>query len=84
MAIFLFWLWLLALSLLVGGEVNAQLEGVRDEADNLAKEAEAIEAAAAEIAAAAKINDRDLYSGENTIGYVTVTIPPSGCGNESP
>lgn len=55
-AIFLFWLWLLALSLLVGGEVNAQLEGVRDEADNLAKEAEAIEAAAAEIAAAAKIS----------------------------
>jgi membrane protein len=31
-AIFLFWLWLLALSLLVGGEVNAQLEGVRDDA----------------------------------------------------
>jgi membrane protein len=30
-AIFLFWLWLLALSLLVGGEVNAQLEGVRDD-----------------------------------------------------
>ena len=29
-AIFLFWLWLLALSILVGGEVNAQLEGVRE------------------------------------------------------
>jgi membrane protein len=28
-AIFLFWLWLLSLSLLVGGEVNAQLDGVR-------------------------------------------------------
>jgi membrane protein len=31
-AIFMFWLWLLALSLLVGGEVNAQLEGIRDAA----------------------------------------------------
>lgn len=29
-AIFMFWLWLLALSILVGGEVNAQLEGVRE------------------------------------------------------
>ncbi|HVY45452.1 MAG TPA: YhjD/YihY/BrkB family envelope integrity protein, partial [Minicystis sp.] len=29
-AIFMFWLWLLALILLVGGEVNAQLEGVRE------------------------------------------------------
>lgn len=28
-AIFLLWLWLLALALLVGGEVNAQLDGVR-------------------------------------------------------
>jgi membrane protein len=28
-AIFLIWLWLLALALLVGGEVNAQLDGVR-------------------------------------------------------
>jgi membrane protein len=31
-AIFLFYLWLLALALLVGGEVNAQLDGLRDQA----------------------------------------------------
>jgi membrane protein len=30
-AIFLFWLWLLAMALLVGGEVNAQLDGLRAE-----------------------------------------------------
>jgi membrane protein len=29
-AIFLFWLWLLALLLLVGGEINAMLEGIRE------------------------------------------------------
>lgn len=29
-AILLLWLWLLAMALLVGGEVNAQLEGIRD------------------------------------------------------
>lgn len=29
-AILLFWMWLLALALVVGGEVNADLEGVRD------------------------------------------------------
>jgi membrane protein len=29
-AIFLFWLWLLSLAQLAGGEINAQLEGVRD------------------------------------------------------
>jgi membrane protein len=31
-AIFMFWLWLLAFALLVGGEVNAQLDGIRDAA----------------------------------------------------
>jgi membrane protein len=31
-AILLLWLWLLAMALLVGGEVNAQLEGIRDPA----------------------------------------------------
>ena len=34
-AVLLFWLWLLSISLLVGGEVNAQLEGVRDPHDDL-------------------------------------------------
>jgi len=29
-AIFLLWLWMLSLALLVGGEINAQLEGIRD------------------------------------------------------
>lgn len=29
-AILLFWLWLLSVALLIGGEVNAQLEGVRE------------------------------------------------------
>ncbi|MDI3282506.1 YihY/virulence factor BrkB family protein [Polyangium sp. 15x6] len=33
-AVLLFWLWLLSISLLVGGEVNAQLEGVRDPHDD--------------------------------------------------
>ena len=32
-AILLFWLWLLAFALVVGGEVNADLEGVRDPVD---------------------------------------------------
>ncbi|HMY15428.1 MAG TPA: YihY/virulence factor BrkB family protein [Polyangium sp.] len=32
-AVLLFWLWLISLSVLVGCEVNAQLEGVRDPAD---------------------------------------------------
>jgi hypothetical protein len=26
----------------------------------------------------------DQFEGVNTIGYVTVTMPFSGCGNESP
>ncbi|UQA55082.1 YihY/virulence factor BrkB family protein [Polyangium aurulentum] len=29
-AVLLFWLWLVSMALLVGGEINAQLEGVRD------------------------------------------------------
>lgn len=29
-AVLMFWLWLLSLALLVGGEINAQLEGVRE------------------------------------------------------
>jgi membrane protein len=29
-AIFLLWLWLLALALLIGGEANAQLDGLRN------------------------------------------------------
>ncbi|MDC0747206.1 YihY/virulence factor BrkB family protein [Polyangium mundeleinium] len=33
-AVLLFWLWLLSIALLVGGEVNAQLEGVRDPHDD--------------------------------------------------
>jgi membrane protein len=37
-AILLFWLWMISLSLLVGGEVNAQLEGVRDPHDTEAEE----------------------------------------------
>lgn len=32
-AVLLFWLWLISMSVLVGCEVNAQLEGVRDPAD---------------------------------------------------
>jgi membrane protein len=35
-AVLLFWLWLISLSVLVGCEVNAQLEGVRDPADETA------------------------------------------------
>lgn len=35
-AVLLFWLWLISLSVLVGCEVNAQLEGVRDPADEAA------------------------------------------------
>ncbi|MRG91907.1 YihY/virulence factor BrkB family protein [Polyangium spumosum] len=34
-AVLLFWLWLLSIALLVGGEVNAQLEGVRDPHDDM-------------------------------------------------
>jgi len=33
-AVLLFWLWLVSLSMLVGGEVNAQLEGVREPHDD--------------------------------------------------
>lgn len=33
-AVLLFWFWLLSLAILVGGEVNAQLEGVRDPHDD--------------------------------------------------
>jgi membrane protein len=33
-AVLLFWFWLLSMALLVGGEVNAQLEGVRDPHDD--------------------------------------------------
>jgi membrane protein len=29
-AVLLFWLWLVSMALLVGGEINAQLEGIRD------------------------------------------------------